>query len=375
MNERISSIRDRAFKSVRQPNVESEESEDEPPIICEAEIICEAKRHAHYYRTCPVVVNDGELIVGDYPRVVLAEIQQPTIFGRQSFEGGRGWGIPDDLAKYFKHGLLSWAGNHKTLDYETVFAGGFNGICLHIDDRITRLDRGDPSFEEKNNFLLALKIVAQAYGELSTRYADYTHKLSKIENDFSRRKELDIISNNCSRVPANPPTNFWEACQCLWFSFFLVPDAPGRIDQYLHPYYMKDIERGTLTREFAKELLSCLWIKYFEHVGPQSGVSAHNHLTLGGVTSNGDDATNAVTQLCLEVTAELKLQRPQIGLLNQDRRGVTLFELVEDPHFGRDPDTPLLRRAERATPFRRVGRAHEATAGGEILLFQHVLGL
>jgi formate C-acetyltransferase len=94
----------------------------------------------------------------------------------------------------------------------------------------------------------------------------------------------------------------------------MVPDAPGRVDQYLFPWYERDVQNGTLTREFARELLTCLWLKYFESVGAASGVSAHNHLTLGGVKADGGDAANEVTTLCLEVTEELRILRPQVGL-------------------------------------------------------------
>ncbi|MFC1715745.1 pyruvate formate lyase family protein [Candidatus Poribacteria bacterium] len=316
MNERITAIRERAMRSVRQSTPRSEElrkesmdqTEGEPPVIREA------KSLAHYYRNRPLVINDDELVVGDYPRLETDEVQQPKIFGRQNWQGGRSWSVPNHVGMLFNEGVLSWAGNHKTLDYETIFSVGFCGLYEQIDARMARLNTREPNYKEKRDFLEALKIVAEAYMDLSDRYADYALELSRRETDLSRSEELKNIAQNCRQVPANPPSNFWEACQCAWFSFFFVPDAPGRVDQYLYPFYKEDMQKATVTREFAKELISCLWIKYFESVGPQSGVSAHNHLTLGGMKPDGSDATNEVTRLCLEVTEDLELLRPQVGL-------------------------------------------------------------
>ena len=282
--------------------------------IDEPAVIREAKALAHYYKNRDIFINDGELIVGDNPRSLKTDKVQPVIFGRQSWTGGNIWNIPDNVRSLFNEGILSWAGNHKTLDYDTVFAVGFRGLCMQIDDRIARLNPSETDYMEKKNFLEALKIVAEAYIHFSMRYSNYALELSNNETDPVRKEELEAISRNCLQVPENPPTNFWEACQCAWFSFFFVPDAPGRVDQYLYPYYRDDLQKGSITREFAKELISCLWIKYFESVGAQSGVSAINHLTLGGMTPDGNDATNDVTSLCLEVIEDLKLLRPQVGL-------------------------------------------------------------
>lgn len=314
MNERIGMMRERAMRNLPQPDPRAgelrKESMDktagEPPVIREAKAI------AHFYRNRSLVIHNSELVVGDTPRLQKDDVKM-GIFGRNSWTGANWLPIPDHVEMLFKEGILSWAGNHKTLDYETIFEVGFHGLCRQIDDRLLRLTKDEPDYEEKKNYLEALKIVAEAYIDLSNRYADYALKLSHQETDPVRKNELEAISRNCRIVPAYSPTNFWEACQCAWFSFFFVPDAPGRIDQYLYPFYREDMQKGAITRDFAKELISCLWIKYFECVGAQSGVSAHNHLTLGGMEPDGSDASNEVTCICLEVTEDLKLHRPQVG--------------------------------------------------------------
>ena len=314
MSERIASLRKRAMRTagaadptagqLRQESME--QSEGEPAVIREAKAL------AHYSRHRPLVIHDGELIVGDSPRQMLDPEQEakPTIIGRRNWQSP--WPVPSHVAPFFEHGLLGPAGNHTTLDYTAIFEHGFRGFIERTDRARGRLHSNDS--DGKADFLSALRIVAEGYVGLSTRYADYALELAEAEPDERRRKELETISQNCRRVPAQAPTTFWEACQCAWFSFFFLPDAPGRVDQYLYPLYRQDLDSGGLSREFAKELLSCLWLKYFCQTGVLDGVSARHHLTLGGVKPDGGDASNDVTYLCLEVTEELRLVRPQIGL-------------------------------------------------------------
>ncbi|MBI2299857.1 MAG: hypothetical protein HYU66_13100, partial [Armatimonadetes bacterium] len=189
-----------------------------------------------------------------------------------------------------------------------MFDVGFHGLMRQIDGRLSTAEA------EQRDFLEALRMVAEGYLDLCNRYAGHAAALAEAEPDPQRRAELERIAGHCRHVPAEPPTSFWEACQCAWSCFLFVPDAPGRVDQYLGRFYEQDIAAGTLTRESAKELLGCLWIKYFEVVGAASGVSAINHLTLGGTLPDGSDGSNEVTRLCLEVVAETRLLRPQVGL-------------------------------------------------------------
>ena len=297
----------------------------------EPEVVRHAKALAHYYRHQDLLIRDGELIVGSNPGLTADSVDEitPVIFGRRTWgPPGDFWPVPPETEPYWCEGMLSPAGNHTTLDYETVFAVGFQGLIDRIDERLARL-----SFEEadKRHFLQALRIIAEGFIDLSSRYADHAETLAESEADPVRRAELRTIARNCRQVPAQPPTTFWEACQCAWFSFFFLPDAPGRVDQYLYPCFAQEVEAGTLDRDFARELVCCLWIKYFESVGATSGVSAHNHLTLGGVRPDGTDASSDVTYLCLDAVEELKLLRPQVGVRW---------------HTGTPPD--LLRRAVRA---------------------------
>ena len=316
MNARIADMRARALRSQRGPDPEAEilreaslaATEGQPPVIRQA------KAFAHHCRQRTLVIHPDELIVGSSSCLQYdpTEVTTPQIFGRRTFASP--WPLPDDVQPLFEEGMLSGAGNHTTMDYETILSIGFKGLIERINRRAERLSATEPNADEKRNFLEALKIVAEGYIDFCRRYADHALSLVQNTDDEERRRELETIARHCLRVPAEPPTTFWEACQAIWFCFFFLPDAPGRVDQYLYPFYQRDIEQNAVDPDSARQLLSCLWIKYFEFVGAQAGVSALQHLTLGGVGPDGSDASNELTYLCLDVTEELRLQRPQVGL-------------------------------------------------------------
>ncbi len=316
MNERIADLRRRALQSQRgsDPEVKRLRQESLAQTEGEPEVIREAKVLAHTYLNRKIVMHDNELIVGSLSRMQYdsAKATTPQIFGRRTFACS--WPVSENVQVLFQEGVLSGAGNHTTMDYDTILTIGFEGLIDRIDCRIARLSPDEPDVDEKRHFLEALRIVAEGYIGFCRRYADHALALAKETEDKVRRRELENIARNCLQVPARPPTSFWEACQAVWFCFFFLPDAPGRVDQYLYPFYQSEIEKNAIEPDSARELLSCLWIKYFEFAGAQAGVSAHQHLTLGGVNPDGSDASNEMTSLCLDVTEALRLHRPQVGL-------------------------------------------------------------
>ena len=315
MNNRIAAIRERVTQSrrVADPGAAELQKQSFLETADEPDVIREAKALAHYLRNRALVIHKGELVVGSYAETEAAPVDIPPEMmpPRPRYIPEQ---LPPKMDAYFEHGLLGYAGNHTTMDYDTILTIGFRGLVEKIDARLARLSSGEEGYDEKRDFLEALRIVGEAVMEFSSRYSAYALAQSRETDDPTRKAELDAISANCGKVPAGPPTSFWEACQSVWFSFFFLPDAPGRLDQYLFPYYERDTQSGALSRDFAKELLSCLWLKYYELNGVGDPVSARHHLTLGGVKPDGSDASNELTYLCLEVTEELRLLRPQIGL-------------------------------------------------------------
>ena len=301
--------------NVYQPEPEEQRQEFEASVAGEPDLIRAAKQFAWTCSHRQIEIRPDELIVGANQFLRYNETApKPASIGRQSFD--RPWWIPlpETFTEIFRQGLISMAGNHMTMDYAGVFRTGLEGRIRQAELRKKRLLREEPGSDRKQQFLDALVVVARGYIHLCNRYGDLAGTMiHKAESD-QRRHELALIATHCHRVPALPPGTFREACQCLWFCFLLVPDAPGRVDQYLYPFYEQDLKSGLITREAAKELLSCLWIRYFENPGADQAFGAIHHLTLGGVKPDGTDASNEITWICLEVTEELRLQRPQVAL-------------------------------------------------------------
>ncbi|MDK9708138.1 MAG: glycyl radical protein [Desulforhopalus sp.] len=220
------------------------------------------------------------------------------------------------------------APGHTALD-GTIYSMGMVDFKAKIADRLRRLDfEGDPAAADKAEQLRAMDIACDAVIVFANRHADLAETMAAAEKDPERRDELRRIAAICRRVPAEKPRTLYEALQMYWFVHLGTItelngwDAmtPGHIDQHLQPFYERDLAEGILTRDQAKELISCLWIKVNNHTAPPKvGVTAkesgtYNDFTqinLGGLNRSGADACNEVSYICLEVSDELHLLQPQ----------------------------------------------------------------
>lgn len=214
-------------------------------------------------------------------------------------------------------------------NYERALKKGFNGIKKEAEERLMSLD----VFNSQNNyekiaFLKAVIIVCNALITYGKRHAELATSMAEKEINDQRKKELLQIAEICEWVPGNPARTFHEAIQCQWFvqvadrfnqrggSWF----SQGRIDQYLYPYYKKDIEEGRLTKDKTLELLECLWLNLAQYVRvEQSGTVEFNQgyshweaTTIGGQTGDGRDASNELSSLILESKKEFPLDYPDL---------------------------------------------------------------
>ena len=221
---------------------------------------------------------------------------------------------------------------HTVPDYEKVLRTGFAGIRAQIAKRIERLDLTDPGDLPKKQFLDGAFVIADAACRLGHRYAERARELALTEGDPVRKEELREIADICDQVPEGPARTFREAIQALWFAHMIMgwedginANSIGRIDQFLYPYYEADLREDRLTRDEARELIECLWLKLYKTYDVQQAI-------LGGQTPDGRDATNDLTVLCLEATRDLGLIR---CLSVRVHRGTPMklleaaFELVE----------------------------------------------
>ncbi|MFW5947148.1 MAG: glycyl radical protein, partial [Gemmatimonadota bacterium] len=189
----------------------------------------------------------------------------------------------------------------------------------------------DPDATRKDEQLQAMDIACDAIIRFAERHAERAEELAAEERDEGRREELREIARVCRKVPAHAPETFHEALQAYWFVHLgtIIElngwDAmnPGHLDQHLAPFYERDLAAGTLDRERAKELLSCLWIKFNNQPAPPKvGVTAREsgtyndftNVNLGGLTPEGEDGTSELSYLLLEVVDEVHLLQPQTNV-------------------------------------------------------------
>lgn len=219
---------------------------------------------------------------------------------------------------------------HITVDYETVLKKGLYGLRADIEKKLQSITYKDRGSLKKLYQLKAAIICCDAAIGFANRYAKTAKRQAETQRDPVRRVELEHIANICQRVPANPAGNFHEALQSFWFIHLILnletnsyAIGPGRFDQYMYPYYRKDMAEGVLTDDQAWELLACLWLKFNELTVVKEGGTAKasttyndfQNLNLGGQDVEGQDAVNELSYLCLDVTGRLRPPQPQISVL------------------------------------------------------------
>jgi len=169
----------------------------------------------------------------------------------------------------------------------------------------------------KREYYEAVDIAYAAASEFVRRHALLAKTMA---TEDKHKEELLKISEVCSAIATEPASSFWEALQLLWFAALLIdPQGKGpigRLDQFLSPFYRKDIQDGTLTKAQAQELLECLWIKFNARTRTPGWklYDSGNNIILGGMTYDGEDATNELTYMCLKATARLKLVEPKVSV-------------------------------------------------------------
>ena len=220
--------------------------------------------------------------------------------------------------------------SHVAINYPRLLKTGFKGILELVNEKVRRFEEIKdyaPEDIEKAQFYKAAKIAAQAIIKFGKRYAAKAEELADKENNEDRKEELLEIAKICKKVPENPPETFHEALQFVWLTQVALHQenyeqaiSMGRVDQYLYPYYVKDLEKGTLNRDKAVELVACFLIKANELVPLFNslvmeyfaGQPINMSITLGGTDENGNDAVNELTYVFLDAAKLVKMRQPNI---------------------------------------------------------------
>ena len=223
------------------------------------------------------------------------------------------------------------AGGHTSMDGKMYRRGLLDTKAL-IAEALAKLDFiNDPEATDKQQELQAMDISCDAAILFAERHADMAEKMAEEERNPQRKAELRKIADVCRWVPAHAPRDMQEAIQMYWFVHLgTVTELngwdcmnPGHIDQHLYPFYEKGLKEGTLTRDKAKELISCLWIKFNNQPAPPKvGITAlesgtyndFTNINIGGIDREGKDAVNDVTYMILEVQEELHELQPGLSI-------------------------------------------------------------
>lgn len=371
--ERISKLVDNLY--AKMPEIESaravlitesyKQTENEPMVIRRA------KAFQHILENIPIVIRDLELIVGSttlaprgcqtYPEFsyewleaefdtvetrsadpfyiseqTKRELKEANAYwkGKTTSELATAYMEPETLlamehnlftpGNYFYNGV-----GHVTVKYWEVLEIGFGGIKEKAEEELAKLCLADGDYQKKSRFLQAVMISCDAAITYARRYAELALSEAQKCTDPARKMELLQIAQNCANVPEKGATSFYEACQSFWFVQQLLQIessghsiSPGRFDQYMYPYYKKDLDSGKLTREFAQELMDCIWVKLNDlnkcrdaaSAEGFAGYSLFQNLIAGGQNSEGIDVTNDLSFMSIQASMHVFLPQPSLSV-------------------------------------------------------------
>ncbi len=337
--------------------------------------------------------------------------------------------MADETIKAMEHNIFT-PGNyyyngvgHVTVKYEKVLEVGYEGIIEEVKEELSKCNVADDDYAKRSHFLKsviqsceAVIVYANRYAELAlnmakqcndnvrrnelleiasncaflksviqsceavivyaNRYAELALNMAKQCNDNVRRNELLEIASNCARVPAKGARSFYEACQSFWFVQMLLQVessghsiSPGRFDQYMYPYYKADIESGKITKEFAQELMDCIWIKLNDlnkvrDAGSAEGFAGYGlfqNLIVGGQDAGGIDVTNDLSFMAIESSMHV------VG--GQDAGGIDVtndlsFMAIESSMHVMLPQPSLSIRVWNGSPHELLIKAAQLTRTG-----------
>ena len=373
MRDRIARLKDDLFKKM--PVIESARARliTESYRMTEGEpmITRRAKAFLHILQNIPIIIRDEELVVGSttlaprgcqtYPEfsyewleaefdTVATRSADPFYISedakREIAEADKYWKgkttselatsyMSPEAIRAIDHNIFT-PGNyfyngvgHVTVHYDWILAVGFKGIAAKAKKALEEADFGDADYAKRSHFLNAVILSCEAAIIYAERYSDLARKMAEKETDAERKRELLQISENCANVPANGARSFWEACQAFWFVQQLLQIessghsiSPGRFDQYMYPYYKADLEKGATTREFAQELIDCIWVKLNDlnkcrdaaSAEGFAGYSLFQNLIVGGQNAEGLDVTNDLSFMCISASMHVMLPQPSLSI-------------------------------------------------------------
>lgn len=241
--------------------------------------------------------------------------------------------LPEEVRVFMETGVFGMEGKlnagdaHLAVNYERILKDGLRGYEKRVKEYKATLDLTNPDNVDKYCFYNAVLIVLKAVRNFANHYSVLAKDLAEKEMNQKRKIELLEISRICSKVPYEPAETFQEAVQSVWFIQLILQIESnghslsyGRFDQYMYPYYDRDIKNGTIKESEALELLTCLWIKTLTinkvrsqaHTLSSAGSPMYQNVTIAGQTTDKKDAVNDLSFLVLKSVAQTRLTQPNL---------------------------------------------------------------
>ena len=240
---------------------------------------------------------------------------------------------PDQLkgseagAKVYVTNDYHYAGvGHTEVDYAMLMRLGYDGIQEKARESLANLKETDEDYAERKDFLTAMIMMLDSVKMYIRRYAKLAEEMAAKEEDPKRKQELETMSANCYQIAGGVPQTFWQAIQLFNLATTLIQIegnghsiSYGRMDQWLYPFYEKDMKNGTIPKEFALELIENQYVKMNNptKLKDKSTVVVRNgrgfggeSLVIGGVDREGNDATNDLTMMMIEASAHTRMMNP-----------------------------------------------------------------
>ncbi len=229
--------------------------------------------------------------------------------------------------KIFQTNLYHYGGvGHLVMDYKRLLEEGFDGMIKRAETGMKKLNREDPEYAVKREFYEAVILCHSAAIRYIRRYEDLAREKAQEEQEPKRKAELTEMAENCRQIAGGPAKTFWQALQLFNFATTMTQIegnghsiSYGRMDQWLYPYYAKDIKEKRITREFAQELLEVTFIKMNNPTKVRDGGTARVRqgrgfggecLTIGGCDKDGKDLTNDLTMMMLDASVHTRMMCP-----------------------------------------------------------------
>lgn len=370
---RIQKLVDKLFEKL--PEIESDravlltesykETEGQPIIVRRA------KAFSHILKNIPIIIRENELIVGSATKAprscqVFPEFSYEWLekeFDTVETRSADPFYISEDNKEILREVYKYWKGKttselatsymadetiramehniftpgnyyyngvgHVTVKYEKVLEVGYEGIIKEVKEELSKCNVADEDYAKRSHFLKSVIESCEAVINYANRYAELALNMAKECKDNNRKAELLQIASNCARVPAKGARSFYEACQSFWFVQMLLQVessghsiSPGRFDQYMYPYYKADLDAGKITKEFAQELMDCIWVKLNDlnkvrDAGSAEGFAGYGlfqNLIVGGQDAGGIDVTNDLSFMAIEASMHVMLPQPSLSV-------------------------------------------------------------